>query len=62
MYSSSSAEEAVEEEGSESISSMSEELVGGSMKLALLLIDMAAVVSNQAVNDSVREDSSGGLS
>lgn len=39
-YSSSSTEELVEEEGSESISSASEELMRGSMKLSLLLIDM----------------------
>lgn len=41
MYSSSSTEELVEEEGSESISA-SEELTWGSMKLWLLLRDMAA--------------------
>lgn len=39
-YSSSSAEEAVAEDGSESMSSASEELVGGSMKLSLMLMDM----------------------
>jgi hypothetical protein len=31
----------VEDDGRESISSASEELMGGSMKLSLLLIDMA---------------------
>lgn len=40
MYSSSSAEETVDSEGNESISSASSELRGGSMKLSLLLIDM----------------------
>ena len=42
MYSSSSTEELEEEEGSESMSA-SEELACGSMKLWLLLSDMAAV-------------------
>ena len=41
MYSSSSTEEAVGEDGSESISSASEELMECSMKLSLLFIDMA---------------------
>jgi hypothetical protein len=41
-YSSSSAEELVDEEGRESISSASEELRCGSMKLWLLLRDMMA--------------------
>jgi hypothetical protein len=40
-YSSSSTEDAVGEDGRESISSASEELSGGSMKLSLLLVDMA---------------------
>jgi hypothetical protein len=41
MYSSSSAEETVAEEGRESISSASEELIAWSMKLSLLLMAMA---------------------
>jgi|TARA_R110002003_G_scaffold1005_2_gene21965 hypothetical protein len=40
-YSSSSTEELVEEDGNESISSASDELIGGSMKLSLLLMDMS---------------------
>jgi hypothetical protein len=40
-YSSSSTEDAVGEDGRESISSASEELSGRSMKLSLLLMDMA---------------------
>ena len=43
MYSSSSAEELVAEDGNESISSLED----GSMKLSLLLRDMAAVVSDR---------------
>jgi hypothetical protein len=41
MYSSSSADETVAEDGRESISSASEELMAWSMKLSLLLMAMA---------------------
>ena len=53
-YSSSSTEELVEEEGRESMSA-SEELACGSMKLWLLLRDMAAVVAVAAVWGFERE-------
>lgn len=50
MYSSSStAEDVAEDDGSESISSASEELMAGSMKLSLLLIDMAHVFAVECV-------------
>jgi hypothetical protein len=50
-YSSSSTEDAVGEDGRESISSASEELSGRSMKLSLLLMDMArpARMMSQAI-------------
>ena len=51
-YSSSSTEELVEDEGRESISSAEEELIGGSMKLSLLLIDMAKDVCADRVIDA----------
>jgi hypothetical protein len=49
--SSSSAEDAVGEDGRESISSASEELSGCSMKLSLLLVDMARSDEGQGSDD-----------